>query len=42
MSEVSAYSVVVDNNVEVEVRDGTVLRADIYRPDAAGTGSGWT
>ena len=36
MSEVSAYSVVVDNNVEVEVRDGTTLRADIYRPDAAG------
>lgn len=36
MSEVSAYSVVVDNNVEVEVRDGTILRADIYRPDAAG------
>ena len=31
------YSVVVEDDVEVEVRDGTILRADIYRPDDAGT-----
>jgi uncharacterized protein len=28
-----AAEVVVDNNVEVPMRDGVVLRADVYRPD---------
>ena len=31
-----SYSVVIDSDVEMQVRDGTTLRADIYRPDAAG------
>ncbi len=30
------YSVVVAKNVQAAMRDGTVLRADVYRPDAAG------
>ena len=29
--------VLVDSNVAVPMRDGTVLRADIYRPDTSGT-----
>jgi putative CocE/NonD family hydrolase len=32
----AAYAVVVEKNVEAKVRDGTVLRADVYRPDAPG------
>ena len=31
-----ALSVVVEADVATEVRDGTVLRADVYRPDAPG------
>lgn len=30
------YSVVVEENVPAEMRDGVILRADIYRPDAPG------
>ena len=30
------YSVAVERNVEVPMRDGTILRADIWRPEAAG------
>jgi len=30
------YGVVIERNVEVVMRDGTVLRADIWRPDADG------
>ena len=30
------YAVVVVKNAEAIMRDGTVLRADVYRPDAAG------
>ena len=29
-------SVVVEKNVEAVMRDGVVLRADVYRPDAPG------
>ena len=28
--------VIVERNVEVPMRDGTLLRADIWRPDLAG------
>src|SRR5215469_7314000 len=31
-----SYPVVVENDVQAKMRDGTVLRADIYRPQAAG------
>ena len=31
-----SYPVVVENDVQTKMRDGTVLRADIYRPQAAG------
>ncbi|NNF14249.1 MAG: CocE/NonD family hydrolase [Gemmatimonadetes bacterium] len=31
------YSVIVEKNVPAEMRDGVVLRADVYRPDAAGS-----
>jgi len=31
------YDVVVEHDVPMETRDGTVLRADVYRPDAEGT-----
>ena len=31
------YAVVVEKNVSAEMRDGVVLRADVYRPDAPGT-----
>jgi putative CocE/NonD family hydrolase len=30
------FSVVVEKNVEAPMRDGVVLRADVYRPDAPG------
>ncbi|HIM59638.1 MAG TPA: CocE/NonD family hydrolase, partial [Dehalococcoidia bacterium] len=30
------YSVIVERNVEVPMRDGTVLRADVWRPGAEG------
>jgi uncharacterized protein len=30
------YPVAVDRNVAVKMRDGVILRADIYRPDASG------
>jgi uncharacterized protein len=30
------YKVIVQQNVPVKMRDGVILRADIYRPDAAG------
>ena len=32
----SPVQVIVDRNVEARMRDGVVLRADVYRPDAAG------
>jgi len=35
-SEERAYDVVVEKNVEATMRDGVVLRADVYRPDAPG------
>ena len=35
MSE-GKYSVIVERNVEVPMRDGTVLRADVWRPGAEG------
>ena len=35
-NENRANSVAVETDVEVAMRDGTVLRADIYRPDATG------
>ena len=31
-----AFSVVVDKNVPMKTRDGTILRSDVYRPSAAG------
>ena len=31
-----AVSVVVDRNVEARMRDGVILRADVYRPEAPG------
>ncbi len=31
------YTVVMQTGVETKMRDGTILRADIYRPDAGGT-----
>ncbi len=33
----SPYLVVVEKNVGAEMRDGVVLRADVYRPDAPGS-----
>jgi putative CocE/NonD family hydrolase len=30
------YGVIVERNVEALMRDGTVLRADVYRPDSGG------
>lgn len=33
---VAQYDVIVETDVAVAMRDGTVLRLDIYRPDAAG------
>ena len=35
--DVPAVTVAVDRNAPVEMRDGTVLRADIYRTDPAGS-----
>ena len=35
-SDRRTHSVAIDSDVEMQVRDGTTLRADIYRPDAAG------
>ena len=35
-STTQRYAVVVAKNVEATMRDGTVLRADVYRPDATG------
>ena len=32
----SPYGVILDKNVEATMRDGVVLRADVYRPDAPG------
>lgn len=31
------YPVIVEKNVPAEMRDGVILRADVYRPDAPGT-----
>jgi putative CocE/NonD family hydrolase len=31
-----AFTVVVEKNVEARLRDGVILRADVYRPDAPG------
>ena len=33
---IAAHPVVVEKNIEATMRDGVVLRADIYRPDEAG------
>ena len=33
---IAAHAVVVEKNIEAVMRDGVVLRADIYRPDEAG------
>ncbi|MFQ5841205.1 MAG: CocE/NonD family hydrolase [Thermodesulfobacteriota bacterium] len=30
------YGVVKEENVEIQMRDGTIIRADVYRPDAEG------
>jgi predicted acyl esterase len=32
----SPYAVIYERNVATVMRDGTILRADIYRPDADG------
>lgn len=32
----AAFGVTIERNVPIPMRDGTVLRADVYRPDAAG------
>ena len=31
------YGVIFEENVAIPVRDGTVLRADVYRPDVRNT-----
>lgn len=36
-AEIGALGLIVENDVEVVVRDGTVLRANVFRPDAKGT-----
>ena len=33
-NSLGSADVIVERNVEVPMRDGTVLRADIWRPDA--------
>jgi putative CocE/NonD family hydrolase len=33
------YGVILDEDVAIPVRDGTVLRADVYRPDASAAGN---
>ena len=33
---IGVHAVVVEKNIEAVMRDGVVLRADIYRPDEAG------
>jgi hypothetical protein len=30
------YAVIIERNIEVPMRDGTILRADVWRPDADG------
>jgi putative CocE/NonD family hydrolase len=35
-AEAATYDVVLERNVEATMRDGVVLRADVYRPDAPG------
>ncbi|MBT4341881.1 MAG: hypothetical protein HOD62_07405, partial [Chloroflexi bacterium] len=30
------YGVIIERNLEVPMRDGTILRADVWRPDADG------
>ena len=35
-AEIGALGMIVENDVPVVVRDGTVLRANVFRPDAAG------
>ena len=34
------YGVILEEDVAIPVRDGTVLRADVYRPDVSGGDSG--
>lgn len=36
-SQAQNYRVIIQQNVPVKMRDGIILRADIYRPDAQGT-----
>ena len=36
MSEREAHEVAVESNVEAVMRDGTILRADVYHPDDGG------
>ena len=31
-----AYDIVEEENMPIQIRDGTILRADIYRPDVSG------
>jgi predicted acyl esterase len=35
-SSPSRYRVLVEKDVPMQMRDGVMLRADIYRPDATG------
>ena len=35
-NSLGSLDVIVERNIEVPMRDGTVLRSDIWRPDAAG------
>ena len=30
------YRVIIERNIDVPMRDGTILRADVWRPDADG------
>ncbi|MDA1280495.1 MAG: hypothetical protein O3B95_10750, partial [Chloroflexi bacterium] len=30
------YDVIIERNIAVSMRDGTILRADVYRPDSEG------
>ena len=34
------YTILLEKNVSVPMRDGTVLRADVFRPDVEGQISG--
>ena len=36
LSSAQSYSVTVERGVEVKMRDGVILRGDVFRPDAEG------